>query len=82
MTGYESDQISKVPKHPYSSVQKTETYAGLMVSSHYLQSIKRITDSLYAGRAVWHIETDKFVPDILKLSLLFIQLEHTICHLK
>ena len=53
-SGYKSEKISKVIKSPYTSIQKSELHAILMVLLDYPDSLNIITDSLYAERVVLH----------------------------
>jgi hypothetical protein len=54
MAGYKSEKISKkVLKSPYTSVQKSNLYAILIVLLDYPESLDIITDSLYVERVVF-----------------------------
>ena len=53
MAGYKSDKITKVLKSPYTSVQKSNLYAILIVLLDYPESLDIITDSLYVERVVF-----------------------------
>lgn len=68
-------KVSKVVKSP---VQKSELYTILMVLLDYPEPLNIITDSLYAERAVLHLETAEFVPDHSELTWPFIQLQQAI----
>lgn len=68
MAGYKSDKIGKVIKSPYTSVQKSELYAILM--DQIILNLNIITDSLYAERAVSHIEATECAPDNSELTVL------------
>ncbi|ERE82961.1 sorting nexin-6-like protein [Cricetulus griseus] len=76
--GYKADEVNKVVQSPYTSVQKAELYAILMVLMDFTEHLNIVTDSQYAERVLLHIETAEFVPDNTELTLLFLQLQETI----
>ncbi|MGE9714896.1 DDE-type integrase/transposase/recombinase [Escherichia coli] len=76
--GYKAGEVSKVVQSPYTSVQKAELYAILLVLVDFTEPLNIVTDSQYAERVVLHIETAEFVPDNTELTSLFLQLQETI----
>ncbi|MBV2133725.1 DDE-type integrase/transposase/recombinase [Pseudomonas sp. MAP12] len=76
--GYKAGEVSKVVQSPYTSVQKAELYAILMVLMDFTEPLNIVTDSQYAERVVLHIETAEFIPDNTELTSLFLQLQETI----
>ena len=60
---------------PYTSVQKAELYAILMVLRDFKEPLNIVTDSQYAERVILHIETAEFIPDDTELTSLFIQVQ-------
>ena len=55
-------------QRPYNSVKKSELYAILMVLRDFKESFNIVTDSQYAERIVFHIETAEFITDDTELS--------------
>ena len=76
--GYKSEELSKVEQSPYTSVQKAEFYAILMVLRDFKEPHNIVTDSQFAERVVWHIETPEFKPPDMDLTSLFIQVQDII----
>ncbi|ERE69715.1 sorting nexin-6-like protein [Cricetulus griseus] len=76
--GYKAGEVSKVVQNPYTSEQKAELYAILMVLKDFTEPLNIVIDSQYAERVVLHIETAEFVPDNTELISLFLQLQETI----
>jgi len=72
---YKSENVSKVTWSPYKSIQKSELCAILMVLSDFQEPLNIITDSQYAERVVFHIETSEIIQDYSELTSLFIQLQ-------
>ena len=73
--GYKSEGASKVAESPYKSVQKSKLYTIIRVLSDFQESLSIITDSQFAERVVFHIETAEFIQDDSELTSLFIQLQ-------
>ena len=59
-------------------VQKSKLYDILTIVLDYPEPLNIITDSLYAERVGFHIETSELMHDSLELTLLFIQLQQVI----
>ena len=78
MAGFKSEELSKVEKSPYNSVQKVELHAILMVLRDFKESLKIVTDPQHAERVVLYIESAEFIPDDMELTLLFIQVQDII----